>query len=471
MPARTGYTRREDDAVNIINKSRKPIVRPDMVPAEGYISRDILELEKEKLWPKIWLMAAHTQQFKEPGDFVCFDIADESIVVVQNKQNELKAFYNVCQHRGRRLVDEESGNLGSQFKCGFHAWRYDLDGVPTYIRNKEDWDACENFSEKSLSLKQIRLETWAGWVWVTMNPDAEPLLDYLAPIPDLYKNFEFENTRITWYKTVIAPSNWKTVLDAFNEAYHTEGTHPQMAPYGVTAVKVPAIAFGRHTSLRVSRNDTKSEGSILKQSKVDLRKHMHALGRELFSTLHALYTENFVNAAARLEKELPEDTPAADVMAAFKKFHREEMEKTGARWPANLTDEDVTKAGGTWHMFPNIIVLAAYDGAMWYRLRPNGDDPDTSIFDIWWLSRYAPGKEPPVKHEFFANAQEFAGQNPFLEQDFGNVAMVQKGMKSRGYTGGRTNPLQEVAVSHLHEVLFDYLFDEGLPWEGKNKTK
>jgi hypothetical protein len=239
----------------------------------------------------------------------------------------------------------------------------------------------------------------------------------------------------------------------------------------VTAVKVPAVASGRHTSLRVSRNDTKNEGSILKQVKVDLRKHMYALGRELFTTLHALYTENFVNAAARLEKELPEDTPPAEVMAAFKKFHREEMEKTGARWPANLTDEDVNKAGGTWHMFPNVIVLAAYDGAMWYRLRPNGDDPDTSIFDIWWLSRYAPGKEPPVKHEFFANAKEFAGQNPFLEQDFGNVAMVQQGMKSRGFSGGRTNPLQEVAVSHLHEVLYDYLFDDGQPWESKNKKK
>jgi phenylpropionate dioxygenase-like ring-hydroxylating dioxygenase large terminal subunit len=445
-------------------KAARPGVRADFVPAAGYVSRDIVQLEKEKLWPRVWLIAARQEQFKQAGDFVTFDIADESIVIVQNKTDELRAYYNVCQHRGRRLVQAESGNLGSQFVCGFHAWRYDLEGTPTYIRNREDWAGCENFSESALALKPVKLDTWAGWVWISMNPDIEPLLDYLAPVPGLYRNFEFERCRIGWYKTVVAPCNWKTVIDAFNEAYHTEGTHPQLIKYGV-AQKVPAVAFGRHTSLRVSRNDTSTEGSILKQTKRDLRKHLHAIGQELYSTLHALYTEHFVRAAARLAEELPEDAPAGDVMQAFKRFHREEMEKTGAHWPDKLTDAEVTEAGGTWHIFPNTIVLAAYDGALWYRLRPNGDSPDSCLFDIWWLGRYAPGKEPPIQHDFYASPAEFAGQNRFLEQDFGNLEQVQKGMKSRGFTGGRTNPFQETAVSHLHEVLYDYLFDEGRRWE------
>lgn len=449
-------------------KSARPQVRADFVPAAGYISRDIVQLEKEKLWPRVWLISAREEQFKNPGDFVTFEIGDESIVIVFNKARELRAFYNVCQHRGRRLVQAESGNLGSQIVCGFHAWRYDLDGKPTYIRNQEDWAGCENFSESSLSLKSIKLDTWAGWVWVSMNPDIEPLLEYLAPVPNLYRNFEFEHTRIGWYKTIVAPCNWKTVIDAFNEAYHTEGTHPQLVKFGV-AQKVPAVAFGRHTSLRVSRNDTSTEGSILKQSKRDLRQHLHALGKELYSTLHALYTEPFVRAAERLAQELPEETPAGEVLQTFKRFHREEMERTGACWPDKLTDAEVTEAGGTWHIFPNTIVLAAYDGALWYRLRPHGDNPDSCVFDIWWLGRYAPGKEPPLRHDFYASPKEFAGQNAFLEQDFSNLEQVQKGMKSRGFAGGRTNPHQEVAVSHLHEVLYDYLFEDGRRWQAPKK--
>jgi hypothetical protein len=146
-------------------------------------------------------------------------------------------------------------------------------------------------------------------------------------------------------------------------------------------------------------------------------------------------------------------------MHAFRRFHREEVERSGARWPENLTDEDIAKAGGTWRIFPNVVMLTSYDGALWFRARPNGDHPDSSIMDVLWLGRFAPGKEPPFRHEIFAGPQEFKGQNFVIEQDFANMELVQKGMKSRGFQGSRTNPCQEAAVSHLNEVLYDYLFD------------
>jgi hypothetical protein len=142
------------------------------------------------------------------------------------------------------------------------------------------------------------------------------------------------------------------------------------------------------------------------------------------------------------------------------------MEKAGARWPEQLTDAEVAAAGGTYIIFPNTICLAAYDGILWYRVRPNGDDPDSCLFDIWWLGRYAPGQEPDYHHEIYDTPAQFAGQNPFLEQDFANMGKVQRGMKSRGFSGGRTNPLQERAVSHLHEVVFDYLFNQAQKWKG-----
>lgn len=187
---------------------------------------------------------------------------------------------------------------------------------------------------------------------------------------------------------------------------------------------------------------------------------MFALATELHTTLHALYTEYFVRAAERLIHEVPDSASPGEVMQAFQKFHREEMEKAGARWPKNLTQQEVSEAGGTWHIFPNAIVLASYDGAMWYRARPYGNDPDACIFDVWWLGRYAPGKEPAFQHDIYPTPAAFAGQNPFLEQDFSSMQQVQKGMHSRGFSGARTNPNQEAAISNLHKHVYAYLFDE-----------
>jgi phenylpropionate dioxygenase-like ring-hydroxylating dioxygenase large terminal subunit len=438
-------------------------VRPDFVPIAGYLSSEILALEKQKLWPSTWLMAARVEQFQKPGDFVTFNIADESIVIVLNKARQLRAFYNVCQHRGRRLVAAESGNIGAQFVCGFHAWRYDLDGKSTYIRNPEDWNGCDGFSAANLSLKDVRVDTWAGWIWICMDPHVEELQEYLTPIPSLYVNFEFEKTRIAWFKTLTMPCNWKTVVDAFTEAYHTAGTHPQMLKFGAGA-KMPAVAVGRHSTLRVTHNDTTAKDGMLNQANRDLRKYLHDIGKELNGSIHGLYSDEFVRAAARLEGELDKEAAPEQIFSAFRKLHREEVERSGAHWPEKLTDEEVARAGGTWHIFPNIVMITSYDGALWFRARPNGDDPDSCLFDIWWLGRYAAGKEPPFRHDVYGSPEEFIGQNSFIEQDFSNLRLVQLGMKSRGFQGSRTNPLQEVAVSHLHEVLFNYVLQDRPGW-------
>jgi hypothetical protein len=90
-------------------------------------------------------------------------------------------------------------------------------------------------------------------------------------------------------------------------------------------------------------------------------------------------------------------------------------------------------------------------------MRPNGDDPASCIWDIWALERFPPGGEPPLKREVFNSPDEFKGRHAFLEEDFGNMMQVQKGMLSRGFKGARTNPVQEISVSNFHKVLYEYL--------------
>ena len=427
-------------------------VRPDYVPAEGYISDDFAKLEQEKLWPKVWLIVAREEQFKESGDFVRFDTAGESIVVVRKKDGSYGAFYNVCQHRGRILVDQESGNLNGQFVCRYHNWSYDYDGKPRYIRNREDWEGCPNVSNDDLALKPVRIDTWGGWIWVSMDPDIEPLRDYLAPIPDALDPFEFEECRLNWFVTVRVNCNWKTGIEAFNEAYHVEGTHPQTVKFGGTLIKAPAYPVGKHASIRISRAAMSKANPLLKEQK-DPRQSIVEHAREMAPTLKALYVDHYERAAERLMTEV---APDADIGKEFRRLHMEEMAAAGARWPARLTDEHIAEAGDTWHIFPNSVLLASFNGALWYRCRPDGTE--SCLFDIWALGRHAPGKEPPFDHQYFPSVEAFKGANPFLEQDFSNMESVQQGMHSRGFTGARTNPLQEAAISNLHKVIYDYIY-------------
>src|SRR5262249_28758176 len=147
------------------------------------------------------------------------------------KQNEIKGYYNVCQHRGRRLRDDARGNVAQGFYCPFHGWRYALDGSITYIHNEDDWKSCATFKGKSLNLKQPKVARWAGWVWVTLDPDAEPLHAFLGDVVGRLKNFEIENMRMAWYETIIAPVDWKVVVEAFNEGYHAGATHNRAIDY------------------------------------------------------------------------------------------------------------------------------------------------------------------------------------------------------------------------------------------------
>jgi hypothetical protein len=163
-------------------------------------------------------------------------------------------------------------------------------------------------------------------------------------------------------------------------------------------------------------------------------------------------------AGAQRVKELPEGTPEVEVMGKWVQYHREALEADGAKWSGKLTPEALAKSATFVHMFPNTTVVPVLDGALWHRMRPHGPDPASAIWDIWCLERFAPGKEPRPGTEFFPTPEAFRGRNPFLEEDFSNMAAVQKGMRSRGFHGARTNPVQELTVSNFHRYLYEYYF-------------
>lgn len=436
-------------------------MRIDFVSKDAYLSKDILKQENDRMWPKVWQMACRLEEIPHVGDFVTYDVIGESVIVVRTGADQIRAYYNVCQHRGRRLTNG-CGKL-VKFHCGFHGWQWNLDGSVARILDREDYEGCPDMQDSDLKLKDVLVDTWGGFVFINMDENAESLEKYLAPVPEITDCFEFEKMRYRWYKSIRLPCNWKVALEAFNEGYHVAGTHPQLLDVAGDDV-TRSHTYGKHAMFDYSTATRMLGAPSVRTGKpmpADLRAGVANFFQVMEDQLKAITTSRDNVAAKRL---LTETEPSGDqfqVLGKAMQFQKEAAKKEGAGWP-EISFEQMGRAGADWHVFPNMIFLPYPDGALFYRARPDGDNPDSCIFDIYSLARYAPGAEPPLQREYYLgkddwkeNALENFGL--ILWQDFQNMTNVQQGMKSRGFTGSRTNPLQESSVSNFHAVLRTYL--------------
>jgi nitrite reductase/ring-hydroxylating ferredoxin subunit len=430
--------------------------RAVVIPIEAYVSEAYARAENEKLWPKIWQIACRVEELPKVGDYVTYDILDESIIVVRSAPQKISAYYNVCQHRGRRLT-EGCGHL-THFHCRFHGWRYGLDGENTFVLDPQDWGEC--LSAKSLRLKEVNVDTWGGWVWINMDPDCRPLQEYLEPAVSMLAPYELERMRYRWRQWLYFPCNWKTALEAFNESYHLDATHPQMARWGSTSYWSKAenncawhgVGEPRDGHVRAGG---KGLGSIASTPDQDPRITAAELHNELLRTLDACTTRTLVDAANRLVDELPPGSSAEEVGAHMMASAARQDAARGVIWP-RIDPNQMLAAGADWHIFPNSIILPGITFTLCYRARPNGFDPNSCIFDVYVLERFPPGEEPKTEWVYQPDPSEKSWRK-ILSQDFCNMPQVQKGMKSRGYIGARPSPVQEVAVIHFHRLLSQYM--------------
>jgi len=432
-------------------------VRADFVPASDYICPQFLARENEAIWPHAWLVACREEDISEPGDFHVFDIVRDTIAVVRQQDGAIKAFHNICRHRGRRLL-EGSGHVSRKIHCRFHGWSWKVDGSIQRVVNREEWEGCPGFDDADLALPEVRVDCWGGWVWICMDPAAPSLAAFLGDAPAFLDPFELDTVREIWSATLTVPANWKLVLNAFNEGYHVEATHAQTQKYHST--RMPSHEHGLHAMFGPVLYDEKelpNRPSALEALKRDPRELNLESNRERSSMLRALYLEPSIRAAERVLADLPDGASAAEVQALFFPYNVEEIERTGASWPKRLTPEAIRAAGFGWHLFPNFIVLLANDGIMAYRTRPHPTDPDQCLWDIWSFGRFAPDAEPEPVRTVIERFEDAKGFNTFLDDDLANLPDVQRGMHSRAFSALRTNPVQEVTVSHLHRVIHDWI--------------
>jgi len=165
------------------------------------------------------------------GDFFVRDVGPESVIVTRGKDSMLRAFFNTCAHRGTKLCDTTDGDhfKSGVIKCPYHAWTFDLEGNVLGTPNVHEE---EGFDRSKYPLHTIRVETWAGFVWVNMGgPDQPSLLSTLEADTDSplqYERWHLENLRSGFQFTYEVESNWKILLENYNECLHCPSVHPEL---------------------------------------------------------------------------------------------------------------------------------------------------------------------------------------------------------------------------------------------------
>lgn len=431
-------------------------VRDDFIPASDFFSREFAEAENERLWPRVWQMACREEDIPKVGDFCTYDIVDDSIIVVRvaagSGPDAIKAFHNACAHRGRRLT--EGCGHASRFHCRFHGWQYGLDGSPAHVVDRQDWG--DRLRDEDISLVPVRVGVWAGWVYINMDPGCESLEEALAPAKAILDPLDMGGLRYHWVKSAIVPCNWKTVLGLFNEGYHLQQAHRQALRYqdDITG----SHAHGRHgmfESWEALLPGMPSRRLGLPAPE-DIRPNVRDYVVEYAETLQCAHPITMLGAAQRIMEEVPADAPAEEVVTKLMQFTMEEAAAKGIAIPP-ITPEQAWQVGSDWHLFPNQVILPGPLTCLAYRSRPNGRDPDSCIFDVYSLLRYPEGEAPVVTPEWSDDLTDRSFWPLILIQDFENVAELQRGIRSRGFRGARTNPKQEVAVSNFHRALREFM--------------
>ena len=195
------------------------------LPAWTYRSQAMLELEKREIFHTHWQIAGHVNDLPKPGDYVTFDIGEERALVVRGEDGVMRAFNNLCRHRGARVAPETQGHCKNALVCPFHGWVYNLDGT---LRGPAKPKSFGDLDRSSFGLKPIESEIWHGFIFVRFRPGPQPsVAELLALYEEDLADYRIEElVPSTGFQFAHSPVNWKSVRDVDNEGYHVAMAHP-----------------------------------------------------------------------------------------------------------------------------------------------------------------------------------------------------------------------------------------------------
>lgn len=439
--------------INMASTIRRTPAIEAPITSERYTSREYLNKEWQKIWPKMWLVAGVASDVEEPGDYFVFNLEPESIIISRTSDNEVAAFYNVCQHRGARVLLSDRGAM-EQYTCPYHGWTYANDGKLIDVPDEDRFSQgvpCEE-----LSLKNVRVESWAGIIWVAMDPDGPGLDEFLGPIKEMVAPFRPEDMRLVEDQTVRLDCNWKAVYDNFSELYHVEHIHPQHELIFDCPASTSELLDNGHTRVLIDGFTVNSRLPIPDEVPATMWAQMKVLG---------MNKEDYKGRVLDIRRDVQ-----------LKK--REMASSLGYNYDL-LTDEQFSDII-QYNIFPNSILVLQPEEMWILRTRPHATDPDKCYWDKFAL-RMLPDKDiqdnagvtfPALQnranvsfnleqtsdglvrpeHDEFTQEDIISGEKTMtitIDQDVHLIRDVQKGMHSRGFSQAWLND-DESRVRHFH---------------------
>ena len=427
-----------------LRENTNPYLGSDNISVDSYLSREFHEQEIERVWKRTWQAVCRESEIPAAGDTFVYDITRLSILVTRTAEGTLKAFHNACLHRGRQLVDE-NGNY-SEFRCPYHAFTWALDGE--FKGAPCGWD-FPHVKKSEFGLPQVKVDTWGGWVFINMNPDAPELHDYLGILPSHFERWKPENAYKMIHVEKVIPCNWKVGWEAFIESYHAVATHPQILKYTDDADSQYDV-WGDHISRTIT-----------------------ALGVPSFHLEDVTdqdVADSIFGVSAMVAR--PTDAAVPPGMTAREYIgqrNSEEFSKNHDRELTSFATNAERMDSILYSIFPNLAPWAGFHPNITYRFRPNGDDHTTALMEIMVLCQLPTGAERPAdvpvrrlaEDELFSQAPELGESlGTIFDQDLFNMPMIQKGMynvQSRELVLGNYH---EVRIRHFHQTLAKYINGE-----------
>ncbi len=398
------------------------------IPKERYTSAEFLELEWQAVWSKVWLLGGLERDMPEPGDYVCTDIGRESVILVRQDDGRVRGFYNVCQHRGNRLVDEGIGQAET-FVCSYHGWEYGRSGRFVKIPHQELFPQ----GAPCAGLMEIPCEVWNSFVWFSLDPEVMPFDEFMAPLKGHFEPYHFERMTLVRDITVEWECNWKASVDAFNETYHVAATHPQLLWY-LNDMDVQIDCYERHSRYLVPFGMTSPRITQIP---------------EIPPPLKVMLTDAGLDPASY-------EGPVDGIREAVQKHLRENAAAEGKDF-SELNDDQLTD-DFNYLVFPNLTFNTHADDLMLFRHRPHASDPNRMYFDTWTfeyiVDEEALPEQRPRHRQYSREDNKSLGM--VIDQDGSNLPKVQLGMNSAAFQGLWLGDL-EVRLRHFHKTLDDYI--------------
>ena len=199
--------------------------QPMTLPGRYYTDANIFREEMERFFFKKWICVGRSEQVVNPGDYFLCEVAGESIIVTRDGSGGLRAFYNVCRHRGTRMCREKEGAFEGRIQCPYHGWTYALDGKLLGAPHMEGTGLCR----EDYPLHKVQVDAWDGHIFLNLGPKPEPLGQQLEDLPQKFAAWEMGKLRL--YKRIAyhVKANWKLIAINYNECMHCPILHPMLS--------------------------------------------------------------------------------------------------------------------------------------------------------------------------------------------------------------------------------------------------